>query len=115
MSDLVDRGTALERVGGDLDLLRELVELFRSDYPRLLAEISEACNRGDARWLQRTAHALKGSVGIFGSRAVVEAAAQLEILGQSAQLAAAPALVDSIRALMEKVDPALETLFVLDS
>ena len=39
---VLDRATALARVGGDLDLLKEIAGLFLDEYPRALDEICQA-------------------------------------------------------------------------
>jgi len=71
---MLDHQIALERVGGDEDLLREIVRLFLDECPRLIAHIQEAIDAGDTRRLEREAHSLKGSVANFGAEPVVRAA-----------------------------------------
>ena len=44
----MDRDEVLARVGGDEDLLRELVPLSLDDCPALMAEIRKAVVDGDA-------------------------------------------------------------------
>jgi two-component system, sensor histidine kinase and response regulator len=72
----------LARVEGDLDLLSELVAIFQVDSSRMLAELRHGVAAGDARAVERSAHALKGSVGNFGGRAAAEAASALERMGR---------------------------------
>jgi signal transduction histidine kinase/DNA-binding response OmpR family regulator len=69
-----DPTAALERVGGDKDVLASLVQLFRTDSARLLPEIRAAVEEGDATRLNRAAHTLKGMVGFFGAAGATEAA-----------------------------------------
>ncbi len=87
---VLERATALARVGGDLDLLKEIAALFLDEYPRELDEIHKALAAGDAQTLERSAHGLKGSVANFGARAAVDAAFQLEQLGKAGKLDQAP-------------------------
>src|ERR1044071_1881420 len=87
---LLDRAMALSRVGGDLDLLKEIAVLFLDEYPRELDEIREALSSGDAKTLERTAHGLKGAVANFGARAAVDAAFLLEQSGRAQKLEQAP-------------------------
>ena len=70
----IDRQVALSRVGGDAELLKEIAQLFIDDYPRAMADIRQAADRGDAKSLERSAHGLKGSVANFGAPSAVEAA-----------------------------------------
>jgi two-component system, sensor histidine kinase and response regulator len=97
---VLDRATALARVGGDLDLLKEIAALFLDEYPRELDDIHKALATADARLLEHTAHGLKGSVANFGAPTAVEAAFQLEQLGKAGKLDhAPPALIALERAL----------------
>ncbi len=63
----LDEAVALSRVGGDVELLREVVGLFLDDYPQSLDLIRDAVARGDQAGLERHAHSLKGSVSTFGA------------------------------------------------
>jgi HPt (histidine-containing phosphotransfer) domain-containing protein len=78
--------TALDRVGGDPELLQEIGRLFLGDYPSQIAEIHDALARQDAPQLERAAHTLKGSAANFGAQAVVEAAFTLEKAGRNHDL-----------------------------
>ena len=86
MGDRLDRELALSRVGGDVDLLKEIAILFVQDYPRVLLELHQAIACGDAQAVERTAHGLKGSVSKFGAQAAMEAARTLENLGRAREL-----------------------------
>jgi HPt (histidine-containing phosphotransfer) domain-containing protein len=79
---VIDRAEALERVEGDVDLLRELVGLFLEDVPARIAEIRDAIERRDAGGLRSGAHSLKGAAANLSARAVSEAAQRLEIAGR---------------------------------
>ena len=83
---VLDRATALARVGGDLDLLKEIAALFLEEYPRELDEIRKALAASDAHKLERSAHGLKGAVANFGAAAAVDAAFQLEQFGKAGKL-----------------------------
>jgi len=84
--DVVDQAALLAGVDGDRRLLRHLVRLFLADYPQRLAEIKQAIRRGDARGLAKTAHTLKGSIGIFAARNAIAAAQNLESVGRDGKL-----------------------------
>jgi HPt (histidine-containing phosphotransfer) domain-containing protein len=92
----LDRQLALSRVGGDLDLLREIAGLFLDECPRALLEIHQAVAGADASKLENAAHSLKGSVANFGASAAVAAAFRLEQMGRAQQLVEAP---EALRAL----------------
>jgi HPt (histidine-containing phosphotransfer) domain-containing protein len=94
---------------GDPDFLAEIVNLFLETYPELLSEIESAVSSKDAVALGRAAHTMKGAVANFGARAVVDQAKELEMMGKSGDLASADDAAQSLRALMEKLVPELES------
>jgi PAS domain S-box-containing protein len=81
-----DREAALDRVGGDRTLLRELIEMFETEASNWMAGLSEAIGRGDAATVKRMAHTLKGAVSTFGAARAVEAALRLERMGHEGDL-----------------------------
>jgi CheY-like chemotaxis protein/HPt (histidine-containing phosphotransfer) domain-containing protein len=78
---VVNWDEALVRVDGNEELLAALGRMLLEEGPRLLIAIRSAAEQHDAPGLRRAAHTLKGSAGIFGAEAVVEAALQLEQMG----------------------------------
>ena len=87
--DVFDEQAALARLDGDRDLLRDVAGLFVADAPRMVLAVRSAVSTGDARGLQLSAHALKGSAGTFSAGALVEAAWALEQMGRRADLGGA--------------------------
>jgi CheY-like chemotaxis protein/HPt (histidine-containing phosphotransfer) domain-containing protein len=83
---VIDHGALLEGFDGDRRLLNQIVRLFLADYPRRLAEIKEAINRGDGNALAKAAHALKGSVGNFAAKNAFVVAQRLETIGRNREL-----------------------------
>jgi HPt (histidine-containing phosphotransfer) domain-containing protein len=79
----------LARFDGDGDLLKELAGIFLQECPRMLDDICEALHTGNAKTLERAAHALKGSVGNFAMPGPWETAQRLEWLAKSGQLSGA--------------------------
>ena len=85
----LDESIALTRVGGDPELLCEVIGLFLDDYPHSLEKIREAVTTGDPSGVEQHAHSLKGSVSIFGAQESIDAAFALEKQGRSGDLTAA--------------------------
>ncbi len=110
VGDRLDRDLALSRVGGDLDLLKEIAMLFVQDYPKVLQELHQAIASGDAQTVERTAHGLKGSVATFGARAAMEAARTIENLGRARELASLDPVLDRLEVALEALRPELENL-----
>jgi two-component system sensor histidine kinase/response regulator len=107
---MFDREIALTRVGGDAELLKEIALLFLEDYPKVMTELRDAAERGDAKNLERAAHGLKGSVSNFGARAAVDAALSLENMGRSQQLDEVRQVVVTLELALAALRPELESL-----
>jgi CheY-like chemotaxis protein len=107
---VLDRATALKRVGGDRQLLAEIVQLFVSQCPRWLADIRLAVAQGDAILLYRTAHTLKGAVGNFGAAEACLEAQRLERLGREGNLKEAADICTALERQIERLLPALNAL-----
>ena len=74
---------ALEAVGGDMELLRELHTLLEAETPALLRQMQDAIAAGDARALAASAHSFKGMYAMFAPHPVVDLARDLETLGRT--------------------------------
>jgi HPt (histidine-containing phosphotransfer) domain-containing protein len=107
---LFDRATALERIGGDEELLKEIAGIFLLEFPALIQDIHNALANGDPDALERSAHSLKGSVANFEARPAVEAAMKLEALGRAGRLDSAEAALSELEAILEALQPELEQL-----
>jgi HPt (histidine-containing phosphotransfer) domain-containing protein len=107
MEPILDTATALERVEGDVELLRELAEMFLEHAPVMMAEVRDAWARRDAAALQRAAHALKGSAANLAAVAVCDAAKHLELLGRGGDLGAGDVLMADLELEMARLEAAL--------
>jgi HPt (histidine-containing phosphotransfer) domain-containing protein len=106
----LDEAVALSRVGGDVELLREVVGLFLDDYPQSLEMIRDAVARGDQSGLERHAHSLKGSVSTFGAQEAFDAALALEKQGRTGDLTEAPEGLRRLEDALTALRPELEAL-----
>ena len=61
----LDGPTLLAGFGGNRKLLGDVIDVFLEDSPNLMAAIRQAADRLDAPALASSAHALKGSIGLF--------------------------------------------------
>jgi CheY-like chemotaxis protein len=76
----------MNRLGGDVDLLTEVVRVFLDDCPRRLLAIKNAVDLRDGELIRTTAHALKGAAGTMAAGGVFAAAQTLERLGTEGRL-----------------------------
>jgi signal transduction histidine kinase/DNA-binding response OmpR family regulator/HPt (histidine-containing phosphotransfer) domain-containing protein len=83
------RNEALERIGGDQQLLRDLCQIFLEESPKLMAKLREAIACGDCDGLMRAAHNLKGESSYLGAVGTSQAARQLEDMGRNRDLSRA--------------------------
>ena len=104
---VVDWSEALHSVNGDRQLLRDIVEAFLDESPRLLTVIRSAIEQLDSKTLQRAAHTLKGSTRYFGASQVSEMALRLESMGARSQLADARDALISVEREMARLTPVL--------
>ena len=107
MKRVLDTQAALERLEGDLQLLRELAEIFRENATQLLTQIRDACARQDVPALLLAAHSLKGSAANLSAEAVCHVAEQLEQLTFGRDLRGCSPLVASLEAEMQRLERAL--------
>ena len=95
-SDVVfDMAHAGARLGGDRQLLREMIAIFRAEAPALQASIAKAAAEENFDALRRAAHALKGALGTLDAPRAFRAAAQLEDAARQADRSRiGPAIAD---------------------
>ena len=100
---------SLKDLGGDDDpgLFAELVELFLRDMPPRLDSLSEAMDSGDAKQLERTAHAMKSSCGNLGAMALAELCRQIEVSGRTGDVDGVRSLVQASQSEYQRVCEAL--------
>jgi two-component system, sensor histidine kinase and response regulator len=107
-----DEDALLARVGGSQALMREVIDLFLEDCPRLLSAVRQGLADGDGAAVHRTAHTLKGSAGNFGAQAVIALARRLEAHAREGNIPASDRVFSMLEAeigrLMEELAAAQE-------
>jgi HPt (histidine-containing phosphotransfer) domain-containing protein len=91
-SERFDPESLWDRVDGDMGLLRELIEVFAEEGPKMLARIDEAISHGSAPELEKASHKMKGSVLQFSAHTAAALAAELEEKGRAGSVAGAERL-----------------------
>ncbi|MFC2160975.1 Hpt domain-containing protein [Acidobacteriota bacterium] len=82
----IDMVRALERTGGEMDFLEELIKMFIVDFKEKYDVLVEAVNRKDAAQVQEIAHSFKGSSANLGLSSLQETFFQLEKAGRNQNL-----------------------------
>ena len=81
-----DPAAALAYVGGDRQLLSELLAIFVVDGPAHILALRDAITRADVAELTRVAHMLKGELRTLGAVPAASLAERLEELGRAGGL-----------------------------
>ena len=107
---IVDREAMLALVGGDAELLQDVVGLFLREYPAQLELVRQELVGGNAEGLRRAAHSLKGAVGNFSTRGPFEVALELETMGRDGNLGGAEEACGRLEKLLDQVAEELRGL-----
>lgn len=81
-----DRMLALERLGGDDELLTEVIGMFLEEAPRQLAALQAAIAEKDVSTIAQVAHSLKGDLSYLGMVDASECARRIENLASANRL-----------------------------
>ena len=100
----------LQTVGGDRKLLLRMIRTFLRDLPKRLAQIETAIQRGNAAKLESSAHALKGTVAIFGSICAREYCQELQDIGRGRELSGAGVTLKALKEEIAKLEANLANL-----
>jgi len=73
-----DKNLLIDAFDRNWGFFKEIVDLFVTDYPRMVAGLQETLDDGDAAAFRRTAHSLKGMVSLFQAEDAVRMAMILE-------------------------------------
>lgn len=103
----IDRTTVLERVGGNRDVLRQLIGVFYQDCNTQMAGLRDAIRDADADGVRGAAHTLKGMVAFFGQTGAAESARGLEDLGMRGELGGASPLCAELARELAKIEAGL--------
>ena len=95
---IFDKPGVMGRLDGDEDLFRELLVVFREEYPSLDTALTTAVTQRDNAAVTLNAHSLKGALGNVGAARAQEAAKQLECAGRAGEVARYEGLVQGLRA-----------------
>jgi CheY-like chemotaxis protein len=106
-ASLFDEKTALAYTGGDRQLLKEVIGLFRKDAPSSLRRIERALRKRDGDALRLASHALKGAIATVGSSRGREVVAEIEAMAKSGKFADAESVYADLKTVMRELDTAI--------
>jgi len=104
MSNLAacDYSEALQRVGGDLALLSQVLVIFLDEMPKMKATIRKNAEEGNSRLLWNESHKMKGAAGHFGGAELVHILEQIEACAKKDDFPSAIGLLTSLAQATER-------------
>jgi HPt (histidine-containing phosphotransfer) domain-containing protein len=104
-----DRERAMTLAGGSEDALREITDAFVLQANDLMKDIRDAIASRNAEVLERSAHTIKGSAGVFAANETMEAALALERIGREQRFADAKLAADQLESALKRLVGELQT------
>jgi two-component system sensor histidine kinase/response regulator len=98
----------LERVDNDQELLRDLLNIFKEDFPLTMRSLESAVAAGDLKEAARLAHTLKGMLSSLGGVRTAAAAARLEVIASAGETASLKDALDALKCEAASLLPELE-------
>jgi len=86
----------LERVDNDQELLLDLVNIFKEDFPRTMRLLESAIAVADLKNVARLSHTLKGMLSSLGGVRTAAAAAKIEVMASAGESASLKSVFDTL-------------------
>ena len=106
----LDRALLLKAFDGDWSFLKEVVEVFLSDYPRLVDDLRRANREGNNDLLMRSAHSLKGMLKNFQADSAAKIAFEIEQKAKADTLENVQIQIDSLAERISDVEKMLRDM-----
>src|SRR5574343_350893 len=100
---VLDRGSILERLGGDEDIYAMMVDMYLDDVENNCTALAAAFSAGDVKALQREAHTIKGLLATFSDDAGAAEALVVEKTAKAGELDSLAAAITELHARLRDV------------
>ena len=110
MEDAINSIELLDRVSDDRELLSELADTFRQDWPVQIERARNALARSDAEDLARVAHTLKGTLANLAANPASKLAAKLEDMARAHNLEHADSRLTELEQELIRVADSIDLL-----
>jgi two-component system, sensor histidine kinase and response regulator len=100
----VDKEALVTRVGRDRELLRELRNIFREEWPRVNGALRQHLQARDSAALVDTAHALRGMLTTLSAIGAKHAAEALEMSAAAGDFSSAAGAWQNLQTLVDRFD-----------
>ncbi len=111
----MDRNAALQGLGGHESLLRKMANLFLQEADGLMGRVALAVEAASADDIHRSAHSLKGAVGIFAARRASKLSLALETMGRQGEVSTAAETFAQLRAEIAQLTAELQAVVAEES
>ena len=101
---LLDIDDFAERVGGDMDIVSDILNTYLQEAPIALAAIEAAVKAGDATALRMAAHKLKGMSANVSAKALSELAGRMEKAAAQGKLDGIEGALAELREALNKTE-----------
>lgn len=108
-NSLIDTKELLARVENDHELVRDLLSIFKEEFPPHHQALREAAQNRDAARVAAEAHALKGMLSNLAIREAAGFAARVENIARSGETAGLDAALAAFDKIAEEILPQLES------
>ena len=102
-----DREEMLERLGGDTELLDDVLKVFLEECPKMLEQVRGAVDADDPTLVRRAAHSMKGALLNISAAPAAAEASQLELLGSEERLAEGAPVLERLQQEIERLQQVL--------
>jgi two-component system, sensor histidine kinase and response regulator len=103
-----DLSDLLHRVDNDQELLRELLAIFKEDFPRTLQALESALAGGNWKHTASLSHTLKGMLANLGGTRAAAAAARLEEIASAGEMTLAREAMGALKSEAANLMPELD-------
>ncbi|MGC9454238.1 MAG: response regulator [Phycisphaerae bacterium] len=107
---ILDIDELKDRIGGDDEIVGEILGVFRDTCEESMQAISDAIDSGDPTRIERSAHALKGALGNIAAHKAHEVALKIEKMGESGDVEGARNAFAELRERIQELEQILAKL-----
>ena len=101
---VLDKDLALENMGGDENLLKEVLVIYQEEAPKKMCNLHTAIEESDSEGIMCAAHSLKGASANIGAVSVRDIASEIEMAGRDKRISAITELVDRLHEELCRLD-----------
>lgn len=93
----IDMESVLERVGGDISFLQELLDIYVEDFFEKYPRLKQAISQNDFNSIRDIGHSIKGSSGNLSLNGLYETAYGIELSGRNKDIEQAKMLFSRLK------------------